>query len=548
MTLAPSSVRTCFRMLSGLVFSACCLLTLGAQAPGTFAGKPVKETVSVKDLKAGYNEARKEWSGGHMPESTKLENDFIAFMNLAEATDVPSLRLAYHSSSAGTPDVPPPDRTFGARVFLPRRTVAAGPTHLPLVIYIHGTETRHDAVPSTLKGDETWLGAAGAEMMDMAVAMPDLPGLGPVDTAGRHHPYFHGASLVPSVIDLIRAVLGPKLQGAPEVFDGKEYVWDHHLFIMGYSEGGFIAMAALRALQLDPVFSRLGIKVDAAACMAGPFDFPTSAQKILGGSASLARPYIQADLLVSWAALFPKAFPLARTANPRLLENRTSGVDQGSLVPWLSTDLAGSEITARLQARLTGDKTKAVTARDIVAPAWIAALASPATADPAIVQAKMAIAMNQLVGGWAPRYPVLLAQDPGDEVVDYANTLAIYESWVKAGVHPMAPKPLRLPDGKHPGHTWGAMMAVPMAFWQFKSYLELERMRAALAEARRLAGDAAGAAAAVAGDLGEEFKRGYDEAKPLEHSAEETFSKIGSHMPSIPKPKLPSINLHKLHL
>ena len=131
---------------------------------------------------------------------------------------------------------------------------AAGPR--PMMTYQHGTLTARDEAPSAGGGEQV-IGLAYATDGYLAV-LPDLLGLG--DSPGLH-PYVHAATSASAVIDMLRAARDFA------AMDGLEL--NGQLFITGYSQGGYTAMAAHRELEAsyEDEFA-----VTASAPMAGPYD------------------------------------------------------------------------------------------------------------------------------------------------------------------------------------------------------------------------------------------------------------------------------------
>ena len=367
------------------------------------------------------------------------------------AETVTSRKVRYASVDAhGDP------RSYSGRVYLPSRDPGTPPTLLPLVVYQHATETRRAFTTYFGKGDEAMLGALAAEGCGFAVAMPDGDGMG-ADASPEMHAYCHGPTTAICLIDMIRAALG-EVNG-DSVFDDDNYEWDGRIFIVGYSEGGYIAMAAVKELSTNPDYQDLSLT--GAACMAGPFNFSGSTRKLLDdGKTPYSRPYIPAYFLDAWADIYPKDMVFADAINPRLLETaaRVPGLDVGNIKTWLDGKMGGDEITARMQARLTGDKGKAVPVRAVLNETWYKAnienRASPLS---------KLLDQNDLVGSWRPAMPVLLVHSPEDETADFANTLSMFESWKANGASPRAIVEL-VAGGTGPGHVLGAVVAIPTAF------------------------------------------------------------------------------------
>jgi len=374
----------------------------------------------------------------------------MILQNLANA--VPSRRVRYASADAkGNP------RTYSGRVYLPTHKPGTAPTPLPLVIYQHATETRRTFTSYFGKGEESVFGALAAEAFKFAVAMPDGDGMG-ADPSPEKHAYCHGPTTSACLIDMIYAVR----DGAPgmAVFDGENYVWDGRLFIVGYSEGGYIAMAAVKELSTNPAYKDL--KLTGAACMGGPFHFATALRDLLkNGAPPYDKPYIPAYFLSAWSELFPQQVDFRAGINPVLLERgprMPSGPDAGNIVDWMKGDLDGDAITPRMQVRLSGDPKVPVPARTILDEGWVREhVDNPRSALNRLFDA------NDLVGKWAPSVPVLLVHDPYDATVGFANTQAVYDEWRRLRANPLGI--IRLAVGtRGSGHVGGAVLAIPTAF------------------------------------------------------------------------------------
>jgi hypothetical protein len=127
----------------------------------------------------------------------------------------------------------------------------------PMGVYMHGTVTDREAVPSRPGVSERFLTSAFATVGYIAVA-PDYIGLG--DSEG-FHPYVHADSEASAGRDLILA--------AREWMDEQGIAYNDQLFITGYSQGGHAAQALHREIQTDSVGTELA--VTAAAHLSGPY-------------------------------------------------------------------------------------------------------------------------------------------------------------------------------------------------------------------------------------------------------------------------------------
>jgi len=137
--------------------------------------------------------------------------------------------------------------------------IPQGGSNLPLVSIQHGTQTKDNLVASVspLNSTEGIIGLIMASM-GYLVVVPDYLGFG---VSNVMHPYIHAESLIPSVIDLMRA--GRTYSSQHQItLDGK-------VFLTGYSEGGYETLVTQRKIELE--YSQ-EFNLTAVAPMAGPYD------------------------------------------------------------------------------------------------------------------------------------------------------------------------------------------------------------------------------------------------------------------------------------
>jgi hypothetical protein len=137
--------------------------------------------------------------------------------------------------------------------------VPQGTDNLPLVSIQHGTETKRELVASVSPTNSTE-GVVGLIMASMGylAVVPDYLGFG---TSNVIHPYTHAASLIPSIIDIMRA--GKSFSSQNQI------ALDGRIFLTGYSEGGYATLVTQRAIEAE--YSQ-EFNLTAVAPMAGPYD------------------------------------------------------------------------------------------------------------------------------------------------------------------------------------------------------------------------------------------------------------------------------------
>ncbi len=176
-------------------------------------------------------------------------------------------RIAYRSTGAGGEP-----RTLTGLLAVPQRGATRG-----IVLYFHGTTADRGASPSRYTGAARGVGSnAEAEVAAIAfagggyaLAMPDELGLG--DDPGVH-PYPLARLNARSGLDMVGAAKGAT-RGAKA---------DAPLYVAGYSEGGAVAMWAVREMEAA------GAPPTAAAPMSGPYDLSgVTARSLLRGGDGL---------------------------------------------------------------------------------------------------------------------------------------------------------------------------------------------------------------------------------------------------------------------
>ncbi len=141
---------------------------------------------------------------------------------------------------------------------------------LPIVLYAHGTtadKTYNIALIQSAKAFEGLLLATVFASRGYIVVAPNYAGYDTSDLS--YHPYLNADQQSKEMIDvLIAARSALPLSSASD---------SHKLFVTGYSQGGYVAMAAHKAMQTA------GIAVTASAPMSGPYALAAFGDAIFAG-------------------------------------------------------------------------------------------------------------------------------------------------------------------------------------------------------------------------------------------------------------------------
>ena len=144
----------------------------------------------------------------------------------------------------------------------------------PIIEYAHGTETNkaaNIADISNTANSEGILVAAMFAAQGYIVVAPNYAGYD-ISTLG-YHPFLNAVQQSGEMMDMLAAARTalPNTLSSATSDNGQ-------LFLTGYSEGGFVAMATLRAMQAA------GAKVTAAAPMSGPYALEALGDSIFFGA------------------------------------------------------------------------------------------------------------------------------------------------------------------------------------------------------------------------------------------------------------------------
>ena len=177
--------------------------------------------------------------------------------------------LLYHIEyeTVGGSDEP---TTASAALMVPTGTGANCTGARPIVEYAHGTTTDRTFNMADMNNTETLLMAALFAAQGYIVVAPNYAGY---DTSSLpYHPYLIADQQSKDMIDALTAARKALPLASLTLTQD-----NGHLFITGYSQGGYVAMATLHAMQVA------GVRVDAAVPMSGPYAVAAFADAVFYG-------------------------------------------------------------------------------------------------------------------------------------------------------------------------------------------------------------------------------------------------------------------------
>ena len=328
----------------------------------------------------------------------------------------------------------------------------------PIVLFAHGTSTDSSFNIADLENQGNGQGLLIAAVFAASGYIVVAPNYVGYDTSTLgYHPYLNADQQSKDMIDALTAARSAlPTSSAPDTSDGGK------LFVTGYSQGGYVAMATHRAMQ------EADIAVTASAPMSGPYALSAFGDAVFEGQVNANAPVNIALLLTSYQHAYGNiyddptdAFDSRYAADIDGLLPSTTPVteleDQGKLPrnAIFSSTPPAPEFTpmtpatdpANLAAVFAqGFGTNHLLTNDFRLAYLQDAQANPDGGFPTLTDARppddpahplrQALKLNDL-RTWTPTAPVLLCAGTSDPTVFYLNTQLMQDYWT--AVAPTAP-------------------------------------------------------------------------------------------------------------
>ena len=181
--------------------------------------------------------------------------------------------------------------TASAALMVPTGAGASCTGARPIVLYAHGTATDRAFNMASMQNAETLILAALFASQGYIVVAPNYAGY---DTSTlAYHPYLIADQQSKDMIDALKAArTALPLASATLTKDSGQ------LFITGYSQGGYVAMATHRAMQAA------GMKVNASVPMSGPYALAAFVDAVFYGEVNGGAPVSSTFLLTAYQAAY----------------------------------------------------------------------------------------------------------------------------------------------------------------------------------------------------------------------------------------------------
>ena len=197
------------------------------------------------------------------------------------------------------------DKTYiqSARVFVPLKKNASD--SFPIIMKMHGTIFNKADAPTSCKTYTQGCEGMMDAMNGFVVVMPDYLGFGSSADSVDIHPFF-----IPEYYALdAQAALGATRNLLADLVNANKTVVDPKLFVMGYSEGGYAALAVQR--HFEDLAYRGGdakYKLTASAPGAAASNLDLTAQRIFGRDYYAAPPFV-ANVYFAYKRSYNFTFP-----------------------------------------------------------------------------------------------------------------------------------------------------------------------------------------------------------------------------------------------
>ena len=311
----------------------------------------------------------------------------------------------------------------------------------PIVLYAHGTTTDRAYNMANVQNTETLFLAAIFATKGYIVVAPNYAGY---DTSTLpYHPYLIADQQSKDMIDALAAArTALPFASATLTKDSGQ------LFITGYSQGGYVAMATHRAMQAA------GMQVTAAAPMSGPYALAAFVDAVFYGEVNGDAPVSTTLLLTAYQKVYGDIY-----ANPvDVFEDQyAAGIDsllptttprsqlyaQGKLPEYalFSSTPPAPEFAVDTPPATTANLSYLQDAQSNPDGGWPSITTGVAAANPGLPW-RRALQINDL-RNWVPTAPVLLCGGDVDPLVFWFNTALMQSYWAS---HAPASAPISVLD------------------------------------------------------------------------------------------------------
>jgi fermentation-respiration switch protein FrsA (DUF1100 family) len=305
------------------------------------------------------------------------------------------------------------------------RAILGGKPAVPILMYQHGTEVYRPFSPSQYLTHQDRptdypevMAAAAIAATGYAVALVDYEGMG--DNTDSQ-PHVVGAVLAQQVIDLLRA--SRDIIGGTAGNSSSPCRWNSQLFLMGYSEGGYVTMTATRELQLNHAAE---FTVTASAPLSGPHDLSGVMRGVILSDSTFKAPYFVPLLLTSYNYAYGGQTTLFNPGSAMLPPYNTT-------IPPLFDGNSQSD-TISVAMGMTFNPVHLIVPKSTLTQQFIDQLTLDASSLVAFLRENDSYRVpGQVNSVWVPTVPMRMIHHKSDDLVPYGNSQAAFNAFSTAG-------------------------------------------------------------------------------------------------------------------
>jgi pimeloyl-ACP methyl ester carboxylesterase len=282
-----------------------------------------------------------------------------------------------------------------------------GRVKAPIVSVNHGTQLLKKLAPSQWKkvswGDwkdfpEMLIADIMAVWYGWIIIMPDYQGMG--EDVGENHPYVIRDRLATSTADMMQAAM------ASLSCNRHSYVsWNGQAFLYGFSEGGYVTMAAARELESREV------SLNGVVCLDGPYDLSGTMLNVMLADKPFPVPYFLPMMLVGYNTMYEADFGFDAMLKP----------PYNTDIPKYTTGFYNDSV---VNSKMPPDKIL----RKVFTNSFFDSLKSPSS------KAYRLVDENNAFSGWTPKSKMLLWHCKNDDCVPFGNFVAAKNRFTGLGL------------------------------------------------------------------------------------------------------------------
>ena len=360
-------------LLSSLFLNTSCEKEAAAAAPAVVAAEPEKEYYVSSELLMSVPQ--------QMLQSIATSEGYAAYANQIKY-GVSVYKVIYNTTYQDKPII------ASGLICVPQNMT----TPAPILSAQHGTIFRKSEAPTNftdLSGFELFAAAGYVTLI------PDYIGFG--ESQDIFHPYYDQRHSALAVVDMIKA--------AKAFAEEQKVPVSEKLFLVGYSEGGYVTLAAQKEIETNPAH---GLKLTASAAGAGGYDLTAMLAGVASGQAYSYPSYL--------------AYVLQSYIHTNNWDRPLTEFFQEPYASKLPALFNGENGGSAINRSLTTEPEK------LFAPAFFNSLKDTGKET----TLKQALRGNSFLD-WVPQSPTRLYHGTADNIVPFENSKIAYDRFIAQG-------------------------------------------------------------------------------------------------------------------